>query len=220
PIVQDDEEDDETKVLEKSPEKPKKQKVLPPPKPSEVELPLWLSDDWSREWLESEPRLAEVDLRPYFYFSRDTLGQVGVVMPRLSPLAQIIITELFDASEAVRQNALVKAKDLNPDEAASVFEALTERVHQEEDRNDERSALRRCFDWAKARPELVVQLLTFLESLPVKTVPTYAVVGLNDLPDSDEKRRYAKRIAGHWAEQKENLKLQGIAQYRLKDFKD
>src|SRR6202043_3916864 len=126
------------------------------------------------------------------YFSRDTLGQVGVVMPRLSPLSQMIITELFDLSEAVRGNALQKAKDLNPDEAVSVFEALTERVRQEEDHNDERSAVRRCFEWAEARPELVVQMLTFLEGLPASTLPAYAVVNVLGLPVSDETRRFSK----------------------------
>jgi hypothetical protein len=211
-------EDDEQNKSGGGASKVRKQKERP--EPASVELPIWLSDDWGREWLESEPQLGEVDLRPYFYFSRDILGQVGVVMPRLSPLSQIIITELFDASEAVRRLALGKAKELNADEAISVFEALTERTRQEEDYNDDRSALRRCFDWANARPELVVQLLTFLEGLPVISVPPYCVLSLLALPDSDDKRRFAKRIAEQWASQKENPKLQRIVQSRLTEFKD
>lgn len=211
-------EDDEQNKSGGGAAKARKQKERP--EPASVELPMWLSDDWGRDWLESEPQLGEVDLRPYFYFSRDILGQVGVVMPRLSPLSQIIITELFDASEAVRQLALGKAKELNADEAISVFEALAERTRQEDDHNDERSALRRCFDWSKARPELVVQMLTFLESLPVISVPVYCVFGLLDLPDSADKRRFAKRIAEQWASQKEHIKLQGVVRDRLPDFKD
>lgn len=211
---------DEQKALRAGPDKGKRRKATQNAKQEYIGMPMWLSDAWTREWLESEPTLGEVDLRPYFYFSRDTLGQVGVVMPRLSPLSQMIITELFDQSEAIRGNALKKGKDLNPDEAVSVFEAVTEKVRQEEDHNDERSALRRCFDWAEIRPELVIQMLTFLESLPVISLPVYSVVNLLSLPDSDEKRRFAKRIAEHWATQKENMRLQGIAQSRLKDFKD
>ena len=195
-----------------------KQRKLTPP--DDVELPMWLSDSWTRDWLESEPTLGEVDLRPYFYFSRDTLGQVGVVMPRLSPLSQLIVTELFDQSEAIQGNALKKGKELNPDEAVSVFEALTEKVRQEEDHGEERSALRRCFDWAGIRPELTIQMMTFLESHPTTSLPAYTVVNLLGLPDSEEKRRFAKKLAGLWATQRENLKLQGIAQSRLKDFKD
>jgi hypothetical protein len=184
----------------------------------DIDLPMWLSDSWTRDWLESEPTLADVDLRPYYYFSRDTLGQVGVIMPRLSPLSQMIITELFDQSEAIRKNAVAKGKDLKPDEAVSVFEALTERVRQEEDHNDERSAFRRCFDWATIRPELLTQLLTFIESLPVTSLPVYSVLSILGLPDTDDKRRFAKRIVEKWATQTENPKLHTIALSRLKDF--
>ena len=194
-------------------------KTAPDPEPESVRLPMWLADSWTEEWLETDPLLADVDLRPYFYFSRDTLGQVGVVMPRLSPLAQVILTELFDRSEAIRENALKKGKDLNPDEAVSVFEALTEKARQEEDHNEERSALRRCFDWAKVRPELITQFLTFIDNMPVNDLPVYVVVNLLGLPDSNEMRRFGRRIAEKLANQKENPKLQSIAQMRLSEFK-
>jgi hypothetical protein len=199
--------------------KVKPRKPEPPAPPKTVELPMWLSDPWTREWLESEPMLADIDLRPYFYFSRDTLGQLGVMMPRLSPLAQRTLTELFDKSEAIRNNALNKAKDLNPDEAVSVFEALTEKAQKEEDPTDERSALLRCFDWARARPELRIEFFTFLDSRPASVLPTYTVPKLLSLRESVEEKRLARKLAEKWANhQTENMALQGIAQSRLRDF--
>jgi hypothetical protein len=197
-----------------------KPKKLPAPADVKAfELPMWLSDEWTRDWLDSDPPLSELDLRPYFYFSRDTLGQIGVMMPRQSPLSQQILTELFDKSEAIRNKALKKAKDLNPDEAVSVFEALTEKARQDEDPNDDRAALRRCFDWAKARPELIIQLFTFLDNQPVVSLPAYVVVKLLDMPDSMENRRHMRRLAEKWAHQNESMRVQGIAQSRLADFK-
>jgi hypothetical protein len=197
-----------------------KAKKPEPPAPAEpFEMPIWLSDPWTRDWLESEPMLSDSDLRPYFYFSRDTLGQLGVMMPRLSPLAQRTLAELFDKSEAIRNNALTKAKDLNPDEAVSVLEALCEKAQQEEDPTDERSALLRCFDWARVRSELRVEFFAFLDSRPASALTPYAVPKLLGLRGNEEEKRLARKIAEKWANhQTENIALQGIAQSRLKDF--
>ena len=41
---------------------------------SERELAIWEKDPRLQEWLALEPKLSDEDLRPYFYFSRDSLG--------------------------------------------------------------------------------------------------------------------------------------------------
>lgn len=198
--------------------KPKKVEKSAPSK--KAELPVWLSDQWTRDWLESEPPLSDIDLRPYFYFSRDTLGQIGMLMPRLSPVAQQVLTELFDKSEALRNNALKKAKELNPDEAVAVFEMLSEKARQEEDPTDDRSALQRCFDWGKTRSDLRNQLFTFLDGLPFSLIPVNAVMKLLDLRESMEDKRNTRRLVEKWAGQSENAKLKQIAQSRLPEFTD
>jgi hypothetical protein len=62
-------------------------------------------------------------------------------------------------------------------------------------------------------------MMTFLEGLPVTTLPVYVVPSLFDIPASDEDRRNAQRIAGLWAAQRENMKLQSIVQQQLKKSK-
>jgi hypothetical protein len=222
PIVEVDEsepEKDESTATPKGEANAKPKKPAQPAKLAVLEMPMWLSDEWTTDWLKSEPPLSEEDLRPYFYFSRDTLGQLGVMMPRQSPMAQQVLTELFDKSEAIRAKALKKAKELNPEEAISVFEALTERARQEEDPTDERAALQRCFDWAKARPELIIQLFTFLDNHPVEGLPSYVVVRVLDLAETMEHWRHARKLGEKWSHQNQSMKIQGIAQMRLKDFK-
>ncbi len=39
------------------------------------ELKVWKDDKWVQGWCEIEPKLAEVDLRPYLYFTRESLSE-------------------------------------------------------------------------------------------------------------------------------------------------
>jgi KAP family P-loop domain len=194
----------------------KKQAATPPLK--EPDLPGWLSESWTREWLTSDPQLSDVDLRPYFYFSRDTLGQLGVMSPRLSPLAQQLLVELFDKSAALRLNALKKAKDLNPDESVAVFDALCVKAREEEDQSDERSAMQRCLDWAKHRPEHRLPLFSFLSEFPVGLIPVNVPMKILGLRDSDDEKRHAKLLADRWAQQNDNPKLKSVVNSRLEQF--
>ena len=96
------------------------------PAPVEDELPgefqLWLSDPWTRDWLALEPLLCatkQVDLRPYFFFSRDQLGRLGAEIQRLSPMAQETLNQLLHESEAVRGVALKNAPSLSPSDRKS-----------------------------------------------------------------------------------------------------
>jgi hypothetical protein len=178
----------------------------------------WTSDDWMKEWLESSPFLADEDLRPYFFFSRDTLGSLGgSVVQRMTPKAQEIITELFQDSEAVRNNALKKANDLNQAEAAAVFEAISEKVRLEEDLGAETSALNRLCDWIEVRPELFSQFVTILNSLPDGNLPVWSVVRIENLAKGDAEKNLVRQIQRKWAESDSaSQPLKNAASRRLK----
>ncbi len=164
------------------------------------ELPPWLADAWVQDWLRSEPFLTGEDLRPYIYFARDNLGPLGSTLQRMSPAAQQVLTELFQASDAVRKNALKKAKTLAPVEGAAVFEALADRARREQDLSTETSAFARLCDWCDARPELFTQFLTFLPTVPATSLPLTIVTRLEKLAGSDpDRRRQAGALVETWA---------------------
>lgn len=55
------------------------------------ELKLWKDDKWVIDWIRLEPKLTDVDLRPYFYFTRESLSsQLNLGRFRLSPIAEKI----------------------------------------------------------------------------------------------------------------------------------
>lgn len=133
---------------------------------TENELVIWMADPWVKGWLEMEPSLAEVDLRAYFFFSRDTLGPISAPARRLTPFAQRVVAELLDDSDAIRRRAMGQLKDLNQLEAAGVFDYLESRLRQEENETRQEDIIGRLVDLAENRADLSSQLLAVMQSLP------------------------------------------------------
>ena len=165
-------------------------------------LPVWIADPWiMNEWLRLEPTLAQEDLRPYFFFSRDILGSLGGSVQRMSPRAQEILVELLHTSEAVRRNALVKATDLSAADAAGVFEALSDRARQEDDLGHTDSAFTRLYNWTEVRRELFGQFLTFLSGLPASRPPVSIIPWLETMVGQDANRRpLVQAVLTKWAQ--------------------
>ncbi len=154
-------------------------------KPDPVELPpeftLWTSDPWIREWLSVEPVLADVDLRPYFFFSRDNLGLLGTSGQRLSLAARKVLDKIKSASEALRVAGLKELKTLAEADANAVFEALIDRVKREEDLGAETASLKPMIDAAQERPTLLSQLIGAVKNLPERALPVWAPVSIQNV---------------------------------------
>jgi predicted KAP-like P-loop ATPase len=191
----------------------KKAKAKSEPDDVEPVLPVWLSDRWVKSWLALEPLLSDVDLRPYFFFARDRLAGLGSAAQRMTPKAQETLAKLFHASEAMRQNALADASQLGEADSAAVLEALAEKARGEDDGGEPTSALNRAFDWSIARPELVPQLLTLLESLPDGALPVTVIPKV--LNTKGEYAPQARKLVQRWAESSSNLHLRAAAKHRL-----
>jgi hypothetical protein len=122
-------------------------------------------------------------------------------------------------SDAVRQTAVQKAKDLNAAEASAVFEALTERVRQDDDPGAEGSPLSRTFDWIGARPELYGQMITLLGSLPDQTLPPSVAPRVLRMASGEEQTKLARGLLQRWSQASGNQALKRAATQNLKASK-
>ena len=157
-----------------------------PPK-LEGEFQLWLSQPWTDDWLQMEPRLAGIDLRPYFFFSRDLLStSLGIETNRMSQTAQEILTALLNESQAVRDNALKKLENLSLSDIASLFENLSQRAQQEEDYGKNNQSFQRLFDLTKARKEIRGEFILFLNRLPELAIHAVVVLQLLGLYENNQ----------------------------------
>lgn len=177
-------------------------------------IPPWLDDDWIKNWLDMEPHLASEDLRPYFFFSRDTLGSLSAVAQRLTPLAQEVLTGLLHDSEAVNKTTLQKVATINEAEAAAIFEALCERVRQEDDLGDEKSSFARLLNFVKARPTMFSQYIAHLSDLSESVLPPHVVTSVISLSDDAAKQSIAKPLLVKWT-QSSNAQLKKLAKARV-----
>ena len=172
---------------------------------TENELVIWTADPWVKGWLEMEPSLAEIDLRAYFFFSRDTLGPISAPARRLTPFAQRVVAELLDDSDAIRRRAMGQLKDLNQLEAAGVFDYLESRLRQEENETKQEDIIERLVDLAENRADLSSQLLTVMQSLPGHQIPLDIPVRLAQLAKSNASISAAVRdILRNWSNDEAN----------------
>lgn len=129
-----------------------------------------LEDNWIVDWLKSEPKLTNENLQPYFYFSRDKLTISAVNLQRMTPKAQEIIQKLLGDSEAVQKIAVKSLDTLSSSEAASIFEALTQKIRQEETLSKSR-AFKALFELCREKSELKSQIIIFLSKYPNHKLP-------------------------------------------------
>ncbi len=179
----------------------KQEGVLP------TQFTLWLSDEWTREWLRLEPALAGEDLRPYFFFSRDRLGVLNVDTQRMSAPARQVLSQLLHESEAVRLVALGAADKLSNADAIAVFETLATRTRQEDDLGRAESAFNRIIEWSEKRTELRSQFVLFVQSLPEVSLPMWAASKLRLLARGTELEAVADEVLKKWAQSTVNKEL-------------
>ena len=88
----------------------------------------WVKRESVKAWLRLRPRLAAVDLRPYFTYSRDRLSLDTVSAARLSGLQQRLLGQLLGATDAVRRAGLDGLVKAEPSNQGPVIEALAKAI--------------------------------------------------------------------------------------------
>lgn len=172
-----------------------------------------LEDNWIVDWLKSEPKLTKENLQPYFYFSRDKLTISAVNLQRMTPKAQEIIQKLLGDSEAVQKIAVKSLDTLSSSEAASIFEALTQKVRQEESLSKSK-AFKALFELCREKSELKSQIVIFLSKYPDhKLPPVTTTLAESLLKDSNPEA--LNQLLTSWSKSS-NKALANVAKKKIK----
>lgn len=147
-----------------------KMKLIETDKLEETNLPKdWKEDKWLSAWVQNEPSLADVDLRPYFYFTRDALTvHYSSNVRKLSSQAQDILKKLISKSDALITTAAKEAKDLPDQEASEILKAVfAQTMNEESIYGFNLMALVRL---GSANPCLYNETLTLFKSIPKEKI--------------------------------------------------
>jgi len=151
------------------------------PKDVGEETIAWAKQPHISSWLALEPSLADVDLAPYFYYSRDRLSPAAPAA-RLPAALQDLLGRLEHAVAATRRAAVADGLLVGDAEVVQVFDALVERAA----RDPRGRALDSALELAAGKPQLAARLASALGALPPASVPIQLpaklVAALDPLP--------------------------------------
>ena len=164
----------EAVVLEEAPIESKMRSVDGKGKkpPGGVSPPDWPNLEWAKQWAAIEPPLAEHDLRPYVFVTRDRRSVFGAVTS-LGELDELIV-KLQGSPLQVKQASSEVAR-LQTLEAEQVFDVLQAKVRDAEDLTEGPAGARGLAEISRQHPFLQHSLLAFLKDLP--RLETWSVGG-------------------------------------------
>ncbi|MFI7640552.1 P-loop NTPase fold protein [Nonomuraea sp. NPDC049400] len=130
------------------------------------EVRAWANKPHVRTWLRLEPPLGEVDLGPYFTYSRDKLA-FGVAVTRLPPHLQELLTRVQADVAGVRRLACDEIGKLPGDGRVQLVEALVEVLT----RRPGGPAFVAALELAERAPDTLSVICDALMRIPPEAVP-------------------------------------------------
>lgn len=132
----------------------------------------WLRSDWAKGWAQIEPPLAEIDLRPYVFVTRDKRSYFAGVIA--SDHLESLVEKLSGSAMAAR-SAETEIARITDAEAEQVFDALQARILSSDRLAAAPPGVAGLARLVVVRPALQRRLLTLLTSLPTDKVGGWAV---------------------------------------------
>jgi hypothetical protein len=127
---------------------------------------VWAAKPRVREWLQLDPPLRDIDLRPYFTYSRDRLSP-GVAASRLPADLQGLVVGAQSDTPHVRRAVVDRICALDPDRRAQVVEALASAI----ERNPGGPAVDAAAEIAEKAGDAVDAVVRALRRIPPTVFP-------------------------------------------------
>lgn len=168
-------------------------------------LKAWKDDPWILNWIDIEPSIGQIDLRPYFYFARTTLdNRYEMAKTKLSKTSSEVLKNLLAGSESGIRFAIDRQNDVNEYETGLIIEHLISNMNSSSQITV--MQLRSLLEWGAKKKEANQTILRGLESISgtriepaqIPRVRKYAVE-TNQLEKIDE-------ILDGWVKDKPMLK--------------
>jgi hypothetical protein len=131
-----------------------------------LEVKEWLELAGVADWVPLEPPLRDVDLGPYFFYSRDRFTP-ALPAARLTPELQALLAELRSENETTRTGAVARALALDPVDLDAVYPQVLALAS----RTPAASIMRSSYEIASASPSSQPAFKEMLMGLPTSSAP-------------------------------------------------
>lgn len=185
----------------------KKKKDIPRPQLSQSGKD-WNDSAWVKSWLSIQPKLAEVDLRPYFFVSRDRKG----VFNSGGALAvkEALVDQLCGSELGARAAAQEVAK-MTPHEAEQIFDQLARRIESASDLSKKPDGIDGLIHLCRLQPQLQMPTMSLMERLPIGKTGAWAASGWSGTISEGAAKVQLEKLFDGWAAQDGNKPLQTAA---------
>lgn len=177
------------------------------------DLKLWKDDGWFKDWIKLEPLLSGTDLRPYYYFSRESLAYQLNVSLKLSDLGREVLEKLLGKNESQRKSALKNANSINEFEANIILEKLQEKTLNNSSIDSE--ILKSLLEWGSSKELLFTSTIAFLESLSGNLIKFGQIPSIKAFMDKTKKESDITSIVKKWVEENPRLKQSVETQFKI-----
>ena len=168
-------------------------------------LKLWKDDDWFKNWLKIEPRLGDVDLQPYYYFTRESLNSKNFIeSSSLSPEALSVLDGLLSGSDSIRDSSLKKAVHINDYESSEILKVLIQKIETSSEINND--LFKSFIEWGKSKSELYTEVLACLKRIPASKITIAFIPRTHELGEHMQKESEIQEILNSWKEENTRLK--------------
>jgi len=133
------------------------------------ELNMWENDTWIIDWIKIEPNLSEIDLRPYFYFSRESIKNLSFAQQKnLSNNASQILDKLLSGGDSAREDAIKLSSTIDEYEVNAIFSTLVTKIESSSD--VDKPLFQSFIEWGSSRSEIHIETIAVLERFPANKI--------------------------------------------------
>lgn len=194
--------------------KPIEIKLIEEDKWEEVEtLKLWKDDIWLQNWISSEPKLSDIDLQNYFYFTRESLQATLFKSSfALSIEGTNILEGLQGGSDSLRSEAIKKSQNVSDFEATEILKTIYNIIQSSSTIDNQ--LFKSFLEWSKTRPLLYSDSLSKLTTIPSKSIKIGFIPGIFEYAKKIGKLEDVQELAKKWSQ--ENPKLSKAIEQEIK----
>ena len=145
-------------------------------------IPTGWEGPFMQKWIEMTPSLADVDLRDYFWISRDRLQSTLSGISMVSPIVRRILDNLVSDNPGRRNMAIKEAVNLDEDERSSLLMQLEKYLHRHPNQKQGYDALQALIESnIGGAPETLANVL---DKCPADAIPPAMAFSLKTLVKS------------------------------------